>query len=113
MEELSGECRKAFPANETSLQAAAVRHRHLLQAVSALDMLMLLLGNLCRLQVPKKEKYKSGLKYYSNDIIHLCYTSRFSLKCLQAEALKQTGKQVCLKYDSQVMKQCERMSDMT
>lgn len=39
MEELSGECRKAFPASKTSLQAAAVRHRRLLQAVSALDML--------------------------------------------------------------------------
>lgn len=56
MEELSGECRKAFPANETSLQAAAVRHKHLPQAISALDMLMLLLGNLYRLQVPKKER---------------------------------------------------------
>lgn len=80
MEELSGECRKAFPANETSLQAAAVRHRHLLQAVRALDMLVL--GNLCRLEVPKKGKYRSGLKYYSNDIIHLCYISRFLLTSL-------------------------------
>lgn len=79
MEEISGECRKASPANETSLQAAAVRHRHILQAVSALDMFVLVLGNLCRLQVPKKEKYRSGIKYYSNDIIHLCYISRFSL----------------------------------
>lgn len=79
MEELSGECRKALPANETSLQAAAVRHRHLLQAVSALDVLVLLLGSLCRLQVPKTGKYRSGIKYYSNGIIHLCYMSRFSL----------------------------------
>lgn len=80
MEALSGECRKAFPANEASLQAAAVRHRHLLQAICALDMLVL--GNLCRLQVPKKGKYRSGLKYCGNDIIHLCYISRFSLTSL-------------------------------
>lgn len=82
MEELSGECRKAFPASKTSLQAAAVRHRCLLQAVPALDMLMLMLGNLCRLQVPKKGKYRSGTKYYSNGITHLCYISRFSLTSL-------------------------------
>lgn len=80
MEELSGECRKAFPANETSLQAAAVRHRHLLQAVSALDMLVLVLGKLCRLQLPKTGKYRSGIKYYSNDIIRLCYITGFHLQ---------------------------------
>lgn len=73
MEELSGECRKAFPANETSLQAAAVRHRHHLHAICALDMFMLVLGTLCRLQVPEKGKYRSGLKYYSNDIF-ICVT---------------------------------------
>ena len=32
MGELSEECRKAFPASKASLQAAAMRHRYLLQA---------------------------------------------------------------------------------
>ena len=32
MGKLSEECRKAFPASKSSLQAAAVRHRYLLQA---------------------------------------------------------------------------------
>lgn len=67
-----------------------------------MDLLMLMLGNIWRLLVPKKGKYGSGLKYYSNEIINQCYISSVGglLTSLGAEALKQKGKQVCPKYNT-------------